>query len=100
LPLLVFCLSRSRMYLYVLPLFAPLTLLLGRALLRFRWRPGAIVMLAIWILLMLGAKYWAGARYPTDKDGRVFTQQLVPLLPGRPGELLFVEDMARNGLNL
>ena len=100
LPLLVFCLSRSRLPLYVLPLFAPLTLLLGRALIRFRWRPGMLVLLAIWILLMLGVKYWAGARYPTDKDGRVFTQQLLPLLPGRPGELLFVEDMTRNGLNL
>lgn len=100
LPLVVFCLARSRLPLYVLPLFAPLSLLLGRALVGMRWRPIGIVLLALWLVLMLGVKYAAGALYPTDKDGRAFARQLLPMLPGQPGELLFVEDMTRNGLNL
>jgi 4-amino-4-deoxy-L-arabinose transferase-like glycosyltransferase len=100
LPLLVFCLARSRLPLYVLPLFAPLSLLLGRALTGLRWRPAGIALLVLWLALMLGIQYAAGAMYPTDKDGRVFARQLLPMLPGKPGELLFVEDMTRNGLNL
>ncbi len=99
LPLLVFCLSRSRLPLYLLPLFAPLSLLLGRVLVQYRWRPLGIGLLALWIVLLLGTKF-ALSRYPTDKDGRVFASRLAPLLPGQPEELLFVEDTTRNGLNL
>ena len=100
LPLLVFCLARSRLPLYLLPLFVPLSLLLGRALSPCRWRPLAIGLLGLWILLLLGAKYYVSAQYVSDKDARTFTEQLAPLLPGHPDQLLFVEDMTRNGLNL
>ena len=99
LPLLVFCLARSRLPLYVLPLFAPLTLLLGKRLASRRSWPAAPWLLLVWVLLLLGMKF-AAANYTTDKDGRIFARQLVPLIPGQPGELLFVEDMTRNGLNL
>ena len=100
LPLLIFCLSRSRLPLYVLPLFAPLSLLLGRALAQCRWRPLLVWLLGLWVILMLGTKYYASAVLVTDKDGRKFAAQLMPMLPGQPEELLFVEDMTRNGLNL
>jgi hypothetical protein len=99
LPLLIFCLARSRLPLYVLPLFAPLALLLGKRLATRQWWWSAPWLLLLWVALLLGVKFWA-ANYVTDKDGRVFAQQLMPMLPGQPRELLFVEDMTRNGLNL
>jgi len=101
LPLLIFCLSRSRLPLYLLPLFAPLSLLLGRALVNVRWQPATYALLLVpWVILLLGVKYYTSAVYATDKDGRKFAAQLLPILPGHPEELLFVEDMTRNGLNL
>ena len=56
--------------------------------------------LAVWLLLLLGLKYWVSSHYVTDKDGRPFAAQLQPMIPGHPDKLLFVEDMTRNGLNL
>ena len=100
LPLTIFCLARSRLPLYVLPLFVPLSLLLGRRLASRRWWPSAPWLLLIWVIVLLGTKFAASAFWVTDKDGRIFAGQLVPMLPGKPGELLFVEDTARNGLNL
>jgi 4-amino-4-deoxy-L-arabinose transferase-like glycosyltransferase len=100
LPLLVFCLARSRLPLYLLPLFVPISLLLGRSLAGCRWRPLASWLLLIWVLLLLGFKYGVSRYYVSDKDGRTFTAQLSPLLPGHPDQILFVEDMTRNGLNL
>jgi 4-amino-4-deoxy-L-arabinose transferase-like glycosyltransferase len=100
LPLVVFCLARSRLPLYLLPLMVPLALLLGRALAPGQWRPKVFVpLLGVWIVVLLGVKL-AVAAYPTDKDGRWFAAELVPMLPGHPNEVLFVEDMTRNGLNL
>src|SRR5690606_13408154 len=63
LPLLVFCLARSRLPLYVLPLFVPIALLIarqraaeGRGLPRWRW-------LGLWIVLLLGLRL-ASALWP------------------------------------
>ncbi len=100
LPLLVFSLARSRLPLYVLPLFVPLSLLLGRALAGRRWNAGSAWLLATWVVCLLGLKYYAAAGFPTDKDARVFAARLRPILPGHPEHLMFVEDMTRNGLNL
>lgn len=99
LPLLVFSLSRSRLPLYLLPLFVPISLLLGRALSPCRWRPLTVGLMTLWVVLLLGIKYGA-AVYPSDKDSRVFAARLVPMLPGPPKHLMFVEDTTRNGLNL
>jgi hypothetical protein len=99
LPLLVFCLARSRLPFYLLPLFAPLCLLLARALAKQRFTRAGVAWLAGWVLVLLGLKL-AAALWISDKDGRLFTSELQPMLPGRPAEILFVEDMTRNGLNL
>jgi 4-amino-4-deoxy-L-arabinose transferase-like glycosyltransferase len=100
LALLVFCLARSRLPLYLLPSFAPLSLLLARALAPLRWRRAGVLLLAAWVLALLGTKYLFGADYPTDKDARMFAARLEKILPGHPRHLMFVQDMARNGLNL
>lgn len=100
LPLLVFCLARSRLPLYVLPSFLPMVLLLGRALDEMRWRRSVVLLMVAWVLALLGLKYAIAAHYPSDKDARVFAARLEPMLPGHPEHLLFVEDLTRNGLNL
>jgi len=99
LPLLVFSLARSRLPLYLLPLFAPLALLLARAIAPMRWTSLGWKLLGGWVLFLLALKL-ASAHFPSDKDGRVFASRLTPMLPAHPDELLFVEDTARNGLNL
>ena len=103
LPLLIFCLARSRLPLYLLPLFVPISLLLGRNI-SASWKVSGekttAIWIAVWLLAMLGLKYWISAHYVTDKDGRPFAAQLQPMIPGHPDKLLFVEDMTRNGLNL
>lgn len=103
LPLLVFCLARSRLPLYLLPLFAPISLLLARNISSYwtgRTAQNTAKLLTVWLLLLLGVKYWVSAHYVNDKDGRPFAAQLQPMIPGHPDKLVFVEDMTRNGLNL
>ncbi|MEO8161061.1 MAG: glycosyltransferase family 39 protein, partial [Arenimonas sp.] len=100
LPLLVFCLARSRLPLYLLPSFLPLSLLLARALAPWRCSRAAIALLGAWVLGLLGLKYAAAEYWPSDKDAREFADKLEPILPGHPDHLMFVEDMTRNGLNL
>lgn len=99
LPLLVFCLSRSRMPLYLLPLFPALALL--AAMQRRRegrglpdWRA-----IAAWGALLLALKV-AGASWSTHKDAAEWAKAIRARVPGPIGEVYFVEDMARYGLHL
>lgn len=99
LPLLVFCLARSRLPLYVLPLVAPLAILIadgrlarGRGLPAWGWLLAwAAVLLAINALV---------ARMPTHKDARAWADHLRAYVYVPIREVVFVEDMARYGLHL
>lgn len=56
-PLAVFVLARSRLQLYLLPLFPPLALLVGRELApRWRWSRGLILALGVWSVGLVGLK--------------------------------------------
>ena len=99
LPLLVFCLSRSRMPLYILPLFTPIALLLGRALGKFELDRQKLVWLAIWVLVLLGIRAGLGI-YNHHKDPEVFARKLLVITGEKPREIIFVEDMTRYGLHL
>lgn len=99
LPLAVFCLARSRLPLYLLPLFAPLALLVavqrehdGRTLPRWRW-------LFAWGALLLGLKL-AVAWMPTHKDSAAWAREIRRIHPAPLREVVFVQDMARYGLRL
>ena len=98
LSLAVFVLARSRMHLYVLPLFVPLALLAARHRGSAfapspRWRLG----LALWIVFLIGLRA-AAALLPVDKDSRALARAIdgkghVPI-----DEVVFVDTHPRYGL--
>jgi 4-amino-4-deoxy-L-arabinose transferase-like glycosyltransferase len=100
LPLIVFCIARSRMPLYLLPLWAPLALLVamqrgreGRALPRARW-------IVAWVVLVLGLQLVAD-RWPTHKDAAMWADAIRERAGGQPvRKVVFVEDMTRYGLHV
>lgn len=99
LPLVVFCLARSRMPLYLLPLFLPLAIAVaaqrqseGRALPRWPWLAGWAVFL---LALKLASAYW-----PTHKDAEQWAQAVRARVDHPVHRTVIVEDMARYGLRL
>jgi 4-amino-4-deoxy-L-arabinose transferase-like glycosyltransferase len=99
LPLLVFCASRSRLPLYILPLFVPLALVVarqrrgeGRGLPRWRW-------LLAWAALLLALEF-ATSLWPTHKDAAAWAEAIRARAPGPITRVDIVDDMARYGLHL
>jgi 4-amino-4-deoxy-L-arabinose transferase-like glycosyltransferase len=98
LPLLVFCIARSRLPLYILPLFLPLAVIVAsrrqreRRELRWGW-------LGAWLLVLLALKFGASL-WPTHKDASEWARAIRARARGPVREVLFVEDMARYGLHL
>jgi 4-amino-4-deoxy-L-arabinose transferase-like glycosyltransferase len=98
-PLTVFCIARSRLPLYVLPIFVPVALAIsaqrkldGCALPRGSW-------LATWVVILLALRL-AAAHFPTHKNAAAWAEALRSRSPGPIAEVVFVEDMARYGLHL
>ena len=77
-PLVVFCLSRSRLPMYVLPLFQPLTLMLALKLANRidLTRAGQRAMLVLWVLALIGLKGSFSLFMHPEKDNRVRAQLL------------------------
>jgi 4-amino-4-deoxy-L-arabinose transferase-like glycosyltransferase len=99
LPLLVFCLARSRLPLYLLPLFVPLALLVAqRATGGARgvpdWR-----LLALWVCVLLALRVGA-AHYPSGQDASAWAKEIDARSTAPVREVVFVEDMPRYGLHL
>lgn len=99
LPLIVFCLSLSRMPLYVLPLFTPLSLLLARSLNDFSFDKNWLYAVIGWIMILLSGRY-AINQFDFHKNPEIFAQKLLTLTKEAPREVIFVEDMTRYGLHL
>ncbi len=97
LPLLVFFLARSRLPFYLLPLFVPISLLVAMSLARVPLGRGAATLAALWLALLLGAKVFL-ATMPSHQDARQLANELRPLLPAPPIEMVFVQTKARYGL--
>jgi 4-amino-4-deoxy-L-arabinose transferase-like glycosyltransferase len=97
LPLVVFFLAKSRLPFYVLPLFVPISLLVAMALARVPLGRVAATLVALWCGLLLAAKFFA-ATYPSQQDARRLADDLRPLLPATPSEMVFVQTKARYGL--
>ena len=99
LPLLVFCIARSRLPLYLLPLFLPLALLVarqwvaeGRRLPHWGW-------IVAWAALLLGLKFVA-ATMDTSKDAAAWARAIRARVPGPIYEVNAIDDLPRYGLHL
>lgn len=99
LAVLVFSLSRSRMPLYVLPLFTPFVLLLGQALGKFEFNRRTIIWLTLWTVILLSMRLGLSV-YSHNKDPEVFAKKILSFTKTAPREVIFVEDMTRYGLHL
>lgn len=102
LPLAIFFLARSRLQLYVLPLFVPLALMMSRPLSRWRTLEGnhAITLIGVTALILLALKgtlaYW-----PSNRDSRELSAQLRQAMQASPtDEIIFVGMRPFYGLNL
>ena len=97
LPLVVFLLARSRLPLYLLPLFAPLALWLAR-----RTEPAVAAMrperagaaLAACLALLVAVKFAIAQVSPAGHDGRAAAGFLAKLAPGRIDDIVYVDDHA------
>lgn len=99
LPLAVFCLARSRLPLYLLPLFAPLALLVADTrLARNRGLP-PLGWLVAWAMVLLALNA-AIARMPNENDASAWAEYLRRHLALPIYEVVFVEDTERYGLHL
>lgn len=99
LPILVFGIARSRLPLYLLPIFVPLALAVaaqrvesGRGMPRWQW-------IAIWVLMLLALRL-AASGLPSHKDASGWADAIRSRTHGPVREVVFVEDMARYGLRL
>ena len=96
-PFLVFMLARSRLPLYLLPLFAPIALWLAR---RFepvacRLSPGRqAAIVAACFALLVGSKLAIAQLSPAGHDARVTAALIGKLLPGGVDEIVYVDDRA------
>ena len=99
LPLAILFVSRSRLPLYVLPLFPALALLVARRL--ADWRPSRLVLLllACWIAGLVALRI-AAAQFPTDNDSRRLALAIAATEAPRPSEVIFVEEAPQWGLGL
>jgi len=99
LPLAVFFLSRSRLPLYVLPLYPAVALLTAWIL--ERWRPSRLMLalLASWLVGLVGLRV-AAAYYPSDSDSRRLAQTIQARQIPPPEEVLFVDATPHWGLTL
>jgi 4-amino-4-deoxy-L-arabinose transferase len=97
LPLIVFLLARSRLPLYILPLFAPLALWLAR-----RIEPAVATLrpertrlaLAACLAVLVAVKFTLAQFSPEDHDGRAEAAFIAKLAPARLDDVVYVDDRA------
>jgi 4-amino-4-deoxy-L-arabinose transferase-like glycosyltransferase len=101
LPLVIFMLAKSRLILYILPLFIPLSLLLGRSL---QYRPlfpsqRTRYLFLGWVALLLCAKGVYGL-VPNTNDDRFILRHFEESLHEVPATLLFVDNVPSWGMSI
>ncbi len=102
LPAAVFFAARSRLQLYVLPLFVPLALLAGRAMQNWSWLTTRRLLIISGLagVALIGIKGYL-AHMPSDRDSRAMAADLGRLIePHGIDEIVFVGMRPFYGLNL
>jgi 4-amino-4-deoxy-L-arabinose transferase-like glycosyltransferase len=99
--LTVFCIARSRLPLYVLPLFAPLALMMTQALAGLNWQWGKKQQWLVggWIAFMCLIRI-GGGFLPNNKDTRVLANEIKKQTGSWVKEVVFVNDTPDFGLRL
>jgi len=101
LPLAVFSFARSRLPLYVLPLFAPISLLIGRQVARsFALTRARKAWLAAWILGLLALKATAAYLPGRPEDSRRMARAIQAQVTAPYTEVAFFDRSPRYGLSL
>lgn len=99
LSLLVFCVARSRLPLYLLPLFVPLAVVAAMQRQREHRPLPAWPWLAAWAVVLVALRL-ATVAWPTHKNAADWADAIRARAVEPVREVLFVEDMARYGLHL
>jgi 4-amino-4-deoxy-L-arabinose transferase len=99
-PLLIFMVSSSRLPLYILPLFVPLSLLasLGLEATGFCWNKKHLTLTAIWLVLLLSLRLIA-ADFPSDKNAAPVAQSIKASNSDHYTEIAFYDTNPVRGLN-
>jgi 4-amino-4-deoxy-L-arabinose transferase len=101
-PFAIFMLARSRLPLYVVPLFVPLALVFARLLANWAWLDARrLRMVAVATGVALLALKGTLAYWPSDKDSRAMAAAIGKIVGERPYDgIAFVEMAPFYGLNL
>lgn len=101
-PLTVFMLAQSRLHLYVLPLFVPLSIMFARPLARWPWlTERRLVRLATVTATVLLVLKGVAAHWPNDRDAREMARAIEAVLdPREIDEVAFVDMQPFYGLSL
>jgi len=94
-PFLIFCLSQSRLPLYLLPLFLPLALLAASRMQHTFdiSRPRTAGLLALWIVLLLATKGFAAHGYGATVDNRRAAKEIAAAVDSSDYHaLIFLEE--------
>jgi 4-amino-4-deoxy-L-arabinose transferase-like glycosyltransferase len=96
-PLVIFWISRSRLPLYILPLFVPLSLITSRLIIWSPLRRSGACLLVVWLLALVACK-WGASKYPYPDDSRRIAREIAETVSPRPSELVFVDTRPFFGL--
>jgi 4-amino-4-deoxy-L-arabinose transferase len=102
LPLAIFSLAQSRLQLYVLPLFVPLSLILARPLADWNWLEGRrlVVVAAVTAVALVALKGFAG-HVTSDRDSRDMARAIEKIIDPRSVDgIVFVSMRPFYGLNV
>jgi 4-amino-4-deoxy-L-arabinose transferase-like glycosyltransferase len=89
-PLLIFMASSSRLPLYLLPLFVPMSLLAARGLetASFAWSRRRLEFVTVWCVLLVALRMVAG-QVPTDKDAAAVARAIGAMKTTPFSEIVF-----------
>jgi 4-amino-4-deoxy-L-arabinose transferase len=99
-PLFIFVVSSSRLPLYLLPLFVPMSLLAARGLeaSSYGWNRRWFGLISAWCLLLVSLRIIT-AQIPTDKDAAALAQAIEAVSTKPFSEIVFYDTDSVNGLS-